>query len=44
MLHFVDDQVVTAQDIEHLEFMTMKRIKENKRWGTSVNMMKTKYL
>ena len=37
-LHFADDQVVVAQDIEDLEFESYSE------WGLTVNMSKTKYL
>jgi len=43
-LHFVDDQVVIAQDKEDLEYVTRKLLKEYEEWGLLVNRSKTKYL
>lgn len=43
-LSFADDQIVLAQDIEDLEYMTRKLVEEYEKWGLEVNLTKTKYM
>ncbi|XP_044766857.1 uncharacterized protein LOC123322865 [Coccinella septempunctata] len=40
-LNFADDQVVMAQDLDDLEYMTRK---EYRHWGLEVNVAKTEYM
>jgi len=41
---FADDQLLTAQDFEDLEYMTRKLIEEYELWGLKLNVTKTKYM
>jgi len=41
---FADDQLLTAQDYEDLEYMTRKLIDEYELWGLKLNVKKTKYM
>lgn len=43
-LSFADDQIVLAQDMEDLEYMTRKLVEEYEGWGLEVNMSKTEYM
>lgn len=43
-LHFIDDQVVTAQYKHGIKLMTNRLLQEYGRWRLSVNGNKTKYL
>lgn len=43
-LQFADDQLILAQDIEDIEYITRKLIEEYKKWGLQVNKNKTKYM
>lgn len=43
-LNFADDQVVMAQDLDDLEYMTRKLIEEYRHWGLEVNVAKTEYM
>ena len=41
---FADDQLLTAQDYEDLEYMTRKLIDEYGLWRLKLNVKKTKYM
>ena len=43
-LLFADDQLLTAQDYEDLEYMTRKLIDEYELWGLKLNVKRTKYM
>lgn len=42
MLQFIDNQVVTSNDKEDLEYMMFNVIEEYKNWGLKGNIQKTK--
>jgi hypothetical protein len=41
---FADDQLLTAQDYEDLEYMTRRLTDECDLWGLKLNIKKTKYM
>ncbi|XP_045462483.1 uncharacterized protein LOC123672426 [Harmonia axyridis] len=43
-LSFADDQIVIAQDVDDLNYMTRKLVEEYAKWGLEVNIQKTQYL
>lgn len=43
-LQLADDQVVIANDKDHLEYMTQKIQEEYRKWGLEINNKKMKYL
>lgn len=43
-LSFADDQVVVAQDIDDIEYMTRKLIEEYDKYGLEVNIDNTEYM
>ena len=43
-LHYADDQVVLAQDVEDIEYMTRKLFEEYEKWGLEVNLKKSEYM
>jgi len=43
-VHFVNDQVVLADDKDDLEYMTRKLKEIYEKWGLDMNLSKTKYL
>lgn len=43
-LQFADDQIIMAQEIEDIEYMTRKAIEEYDKWGLKINVNKSAYL
>jgi hypothetical protein len=33
MVHFADDQLIIAQDLDDIEYLTRKLIEQYKKWG-----------
>jgi hypothetical protein len=43
-LHFADDQVLIAQGLDDIEYLTRKLIVEYKKWGLEIRLDKTLYV
>jgi hypothetical protein len=44
MLHFADDQLIIAQDLDDIEYLKRKLVEEYKKWRLEINLNKTHYM